>query len=555
MKFVNIHSKSGARLIAIALALTVLSFGVTAQSPERAEHWNYTIDKNDSLIAIGKRLLTDPDDWKKLQQINDISNDKRLVPGSQLKIPLNLLRSTATVATVKSANGKNSVVRNNSRIETLPLGTELKPGDRIETGPQSTLTIGFADGSQAIIAPLSKVLIENLLAFGKTGITETRLKIEEGSADSKVKPLTLAASKYVVTTPVFNLGVRGTEFRARYDAQNQTAFSEVLEGGVAAQGKASPVMVGAGFGTKAIINTEPSAPQKLLDAPRLLGFTPLADRVPARLSWQAEPNARAYRAQVFTSRAMDRQLLESVFTEPQANWPGLADGNYVLSVRSIDAQGLEGASTSADFAVQARPQAPAPVSPKNTAKIYGPSVQLVWGQQTGGERVRVQIARDSEFKQIQVDFGEARGTEFQSGLPAGTYFWRTASIERSGKQGPFSDVAQFVQRPTAISPLIQAPVVAGGQVTYQWVPGEAGQTFRYQLSDGSQFQKPLLDQSTRDTSASFAIPAVGTYYFRIQATDVDGYVGQFGSAQVLTVQGPAPGILSRLPVLLQKISE
>lgn len=539
----------------LALLLSLYSLNAFAQIPERADHWNYTVDKSDSLIAVAKRLLTDPDDWKKLQQINGITNANRLTPGNPLKIPLNLLRSTATVATVKTSNGKNTVVRNNARIEALPTGTEIRPGDRIETGLQSTLTIEFADGSQASIAPLSKVLIENLLAYGKTGITETRLKIEEGSADSKVKPLTLAASKYVVTTPVFNLGVRGTEFRARYDAQTQTAFSEVLEGGVSAQGKASPVLLGAGFGTKAIINTEPSAPQKLPDAPKLLGFTPLADRVPARLTWQAEPNATAYRAQVFASRAMDRQLLEAVFTGPQASWPGLADGNYVLSVRSINAQGLEGASTAIDFAVQARPQAPAPTSPRSSTKIYGPAVQLVWAQPTEGERVRVQVARDAAFQQIQVDFAEARGTEFQTNLPTGTYFWRTASIERNGKQGPFSDVAQFVQRPTAVSPLIQAPVVEGDKVSYRWTPSETGQTFRYQLSDDSQFQKPLLDLTTRDNSASFATPGEGTYYFRIQAIDVDGYVGQFGSAQVLTVAGPARGILSRLPVLMQKFSE
>lgn len=535
MTFASPHENPRATLL--ALVLTCLSLGVAAQIPERAEHWNYTIDKHDSLIAIAKRLLTNPDDWKKLQQVNAISNDKRLVPGSQLKIPLNLLRSTATVATVQSSNGKNAVVRNSSRIETLPVGTELKPGDRIETGLQSTLTIGFADGSQAIIAPLSKVLIENLLAYGKTGITETRLNIEEGSADSKVKPLTLAASKYVVTTPVFNLGVRGTEFRARYDSQSQTAYSEVLEGGVAAQGKANPVLIAAGFGTRAVINTEPSAPQKLPDAPKLLEFTPLADRLPARLSWKPEPNARAYRAQVFASRAMDKQLLEAVFTEPQTSWPGLADGNYVLSVRSIDAQGLEGASRAVDFAVQARPQAPAPVSPTNATRVYGPAVQLVWGQQTEGERVRVQIARDAEFKQIQVDFGEARGTEFRSDLPAGTYFWRTASIERSGKQGPFSDVAQFIQRPSAISPLIPPPAVDAGRVTYLWVPSESGQTFRYQLSQDSQFQKLLIDQTTRDTTANFAVPAQGIYYFRIRAIDAEGYAGQFGSPQVLTIKG------------------
>ena len=542
-------------LAALWVLLALLPLGAFAQIPERAEYWHYTIDKNDSLIAISRRLLKTPDAWKQLQEINGIPNANRLVPGSKLQIPIKLLRGTATVATVKSAHGKNTVVRNNTRIETLPNGTELLPGDRIETGLQSTLTVGFADGSQASIAPLSKVLIENLLVYGNTGITETRLKIEEGSADSKVKPLTLAASKYVVTTPVFNLGVRGTEFRARFDAQSQTAFGEVLEGGVAAQGKTSQVVVGAGFGTKALINTEPGLPQKLPDAPKLSGFTPLADRVPARVSWLPEPNASGYRAQVFAGPAMDRQLLEAVFAEPQATWPGLADGSYVLSVRSIDVQGFEGASTTAVFSVQAHPQAPSPVAPNNATKVYGPRVKLQWAQPLEGERVRVQIARDAEFKQLRVDFAEARGTEFLTELAAGSYFWRTASVERGGKQGPFSDAAQFIQRPTAISPLIQPPGFDAGKVVYQWAPSEPGQSFRYQLSADSQFQNPLLDQTTRETSARFETPPAGTYYFRIQATDVDGYAGQFGSPQVLTIQGAAPTVWNRLPTWIRKFPD
>ena len=536
----------------LGAVLALLSLANFAQLPERADYWNYTVDHKDSLIAISKRFLNSPDHWKKLQEINNLRNADRLTPGTQLKIPLALLSSRATVATVKSAQGKNTVVRHNTRIESLPDGTELLPGDRVETGLQSTLTISFADGSQVVIAPLSKVLIENLLVYGKTGISETRLRIEEGAADSKVKPLTLAASKYVVTTPVFNLGVRGTEFRARFDPQSQTAFSEVLEGGVAAQGKTSPVLVGAGFGSFAVINAEPSLPQKLPDVPLLNGFTPLADRVPARLSWLPEPGVRGYRAQVFTNRAMDRQLLEGVFNGPQTIWPQLPDGNYVLSVRAIDSQGLEGVSKAVDFAVQAHPVAPPPVAPVNTSRVYGPSVKLQWGQPMEGERVRVQVAQDAEFKQIRVDFPEARGTEFTTDLPAGSYFWRTASVERSGKQGPFSEAAQFTQRVAPVSPLISPATFDGNQVVFRWLPTDAGQSFRYQLASDSQFTQHLVDATTRASRLTLETPAPGTYYFRIQATDAEGAVGPFGSAQVLTVSGQEPSILNRLPAMIRK---
>ena len=178
---------------ALGVVLLVGSLHSFAQVPDRSDHWIYTVDQRNTLISIGKRFLKAPEDWVKLQQINGIANANRLVPGSKLQIPVALLRSDATVATVKASQGKNTVVRGATRLEALPPGTQLLPGDRVETGLQSTMMVEFADGSQVSISPLSKVVIEKLLVYGSTGVAETQLKIEEGAADSKVKPLTLAA--------------------------------------------------------------------------------------------------------------------------------------------------------------------------------------------------------------------------------------------------------------------------------------------------------------------------------------------------------------------------
>ena len=319
MKFSQATTRTASALLAV-FALQC-SAATVAKPVEPGDEWRYTVTKGDTLIALVDRLMKPATDWREVQRLNRLPNPQRIVPGTVVRIPVAWLRSDAAIATVSLAQGAVSVRRDAARLSATPPGTELLPGDRIETGPQSTLAMTFIDGSRMTITPDSKVLIESLLVYGKTGITETRLKIEEGGVDSQVKPMTSPSSKYVITTPVFNLGVRGTDFRARFDATTQFAFSEVLEGRVIAGGKASQVPIGGGFGTLALINTEPKPPVKLLDAPLLKGLPDKVDQIPLSLPWEAEAGAKSYRVKVFPQDALDRQLLEAVFAKPVARWP------------------------------------------------------------------------------------------------------------------------------------------------------------------------------------------------------------------------------------------
>lgn len=399
----------------------------------------------DKVIGLVDRLMKSPASWQKLQEINRFPNPQLLKPGSVVRLPVAWLKSTAAVATVSGAQGSVHVRRGTARLASTVAGTEVLPGDVVETGPQSTLTLRFVDGSSVVVAPQSRVQIENLLVYGKSGITETRLRIDEGGLDSSVKPKTAVSSpRYVVTTPVFNLGARGTEFRARFDPSSKVAFSEVLSGGVAAQGAQNLVQIGAGFGTLALINTEPKPPVKLLDAPHLRGIAQTASRVPVDLSWQPEQDASAYRAQVFTDRSFERQVVEGVFTQPVARWLSLPDGAYVLRVRSIDVQGLEGAATATDFVLKARPEAPFASQPANAAQVRGDSVQLKWSEPPEAVSYRLQIATQPDFLQTRVDRKDITGTQIDLPLPPGTYYWRVATIVRGNDQGPFGDVQSFV---------------------------------------------------------------------------------------------------------------
>jgi hypothetical protein len=543
------NSLSGAALFfAFALLCPV---NAIAQSDSRADEWRYTVAPGDTLIALINRLMKPSTEWQKLQKLNRISNAQRLVPGSVLRIPVEWLRSDATVATVQLSQGAISVRRATARLATTAAGTQLMPGDKIETGAQSTLTMRFIDGSQMVVSPNSKVTIENLLVFGQTGITETRLKIEEGGVDSQVKPMTSSASRYTVSTPVFNLGVRGTDFRARFDPKSQVAFSEVLEGGVVAAGKTSEVRVGAGFGTLALVNTEPQAPKKLLGEPLLRGVTKLADSVPLILAWEPEAGAKAYRAKIFTNQALERQLLEGVFDQAGARWPDLPDGAYVLQVRSIDADGLEGSTSVREFIRKARPEAPFVNQPANTAKVYGDSVIFKWSESKAAESYRLQVSDSPDFKAPKHDSTIANNSEKTVTLAPGNYFWRIASIAKGNDQGPFSESYGFVQRKIPESPgTLEASLDNENNMAFRWKSREPGLSYQYQLSPDDQFAVLLLDKTTTEPAAVFPKPPPGTYFLRLKTFDADGFAGPFGTAQKITIDEPPTPWLKVLPAFL-----
>ena len=68
--------------------------------------------------------------------------------------------------------------------------------------------------------------------------------------------------------------------------------------------------------------------------------------------------AVAYRAQVARDEQFNDVIATTVFTTPRARFTNLPDGSYLLRVRAIDAEGLEGQDATRGFALRARPEPP-----------------------------------------------------------------------------------------------------------------------------------------------------------------------------------------------------
>ena len=263
----------------------------SAQAQSDGEY-AYRIAPGDTLIGIAADFLAQPDDWPRLQRLNGIDDASRLRPASILRLPLAWLSRSPLTAAVAFVHGTVTAQAPGMPPQALQAGAAVGSGDRLRTAADSSLTLALHDGSRIVVTADSEVLIVHLLALGKARVPSVQLRVERGNAELRVPP-SGEPRRFEIRTPAINLGVRGTEFRARVDPGGGVTRLEVLQGRVA--GSAAPaagtVEVGAGLGLVAPAGRPLPAPRPLLPAPDLSGVAGRLDRVPLRLSWRPLPGA------------------------------------------------------------------------------------------------------------------------------------------------------------------------------------------------------------------------------------------------------------------------
>ncbi|WP_418314768.1 FecR domain-containing protein [Piscinibacter sakaiensis] len=523
--------------------------GVSAQADAAAEAevWNYRVSAGDTLIAICTQYLARPEDWPRLQKLNGVADARRLQPDSVLRIPLAWMRQTATVADVVFVKGVASLLRTDAAGATsrrlLASGDTVQAGDTIRTAVEASVSLRLADRSRLLITAGTEMRIVHLLQLGRDAIPKVQLQLETGGTEIEVAPAAPGRS-FEIRTPAVNLGVRGTEFRARVDGGAKLARVEVSEGRVGAQAEQQQLAIPAGFGTVAEAGKPIAPPRQLIAAPELGAVPKRLERVPLQFAWPAVGGAKAYRAQVLAAGEPLRLLLDGEFDAPAARWQDLPDGSYRLRVRAIDARGNEGHDGVADFVLKARPEPPFTSVPAEGAKVYGDSTRFEWASVAGARRYRLQVSSRADFASLLVDEAGIGSSRHQLALPPGDYHWRVASIgtDADGREdpGPFGDASSFTQRAIPPTPDVQPPAAVDDGVLLRWRLPAPGHRMQFQVAGDRDFSRIVLDRSTEQASALLPKPEPGVYYLRARTIDADGFEGPFGAVQQIEVPQPPP---------------
>ena len=501
-----------------------------------ASDWTYRVRLNDNIWDLSSRYLKPGVPWQRLQDYNKVTNPYHLPPGMTLHVPVAWLRVQPASAQVVAVIG-NAHVQLPGQVQpvTVTPGMKLDFGARLSTDANASLTLQFADGSRVLLQDNSTLDLDQMSAYGRTGMVDTRLRLQHGRVSTTVTPMTGVAAHFSVETPDTISSVRGTHFRvATDDDQSQT---EVLTGRVDVAGDHAHVLVQKGLGVAVAKGSQPALTRPLLDAPALHCPTSSVSQLPYTLDWTTLDGATHYRAQMASNERFEALLLDHVTDSPQVSLPDVPDGDYAVRVHGIDSSRLEGQDSICMLHISGHPQPPLVMEPLPGSKVRDTRPHFHWTENLQAASYALELARDVQFAQLVATEPKLTGDSLRApqALPFGRYYWRIASRDHSGKLGPFSSPMPFDLVPQPPTPEIGKPKRSGHQISFGWQAGVPGQHYHIQLDRHPDFEHPQVDQTLEQPVLQIQKPGSGTWYARLQTIDIDGYAGPWGETQKIHI--------------------
>ncbi|MBW7901014.1 MAG: FecR domain-containing protein [Rhodocyclaceae bacterium] len=533
--------------VALATSLACLFAPLPASAADAVVH--YTIQRGDTLIHLAQRHLLREGDWVRLQRDNAIADPRRLRPGSRLRVPVRLLRQAPAALTVEAVHGP--VLWRAGEGEWAPAkgGDRLDAGATVKTGADASALLRLADDTRILISPESAVVLDGLRQYGTGMMVYSRLRLDQGQAEIDANPGQRPNVNLRIDTPGAQTVVRGTRFRVGTDGA--ATREETLQGAVTVTAGGRGVSVEQGKGTVARTGEPPMPPTALLPAADTAGLPTRFERLPMRFPVPQLQDAEAWLGQISPDEDFRRILLERSTAKGPLVFADLPNGDYVLRLRGADRFGLQGHDALHRFTVFARPFAPGINAPGDGGTVRTARPRFEWTHAVDVSGYRLQVAEREDFAAPLHDAG-AGGTEWTpaADLPAGRLYWRIASIDGSGRQGPWSTAAAFTYKPGP------GPVDAGRISTQlrddalqlELGPPPAELRYAVVLSGRPDLGEPLAEVRADDGSIRLPRPEGGTYYLGIGFEDIAD--GTPGPKSVSKIDVPHPFPWPALLILL-----
>lgn len=520
------------RMMAKCLILLLLLMGAPIAY---AEDWSYRVRPGDTIWDLASEYLKPGIPWQRLQTHNRIANPYHVPPGSTIRFPVAWLHLQPARARVVAVRGEATVSGNGKTEAMVTEGMELGIGSVLRTARDATLSLQFADGTRLLLQEASELRLDRMSRYGKSGMVDTRLRLQRGRITNSVTPARGASPSFIVDTPSASSAVRGTRFRV--NAEEARTQTEVIEGSVAVSAESRNTLVERGHGALvAAGQTAPIRAVPLLPPPDLSGIPAISNAARTQLKWPPLDRAHRYRVQASDTATFDTLLADLETGDAQASLPPLPNGQYHVRVRGIDAQGLEGRDAITRFTLEILPEAPFVLAPAAGSTVREAQPEFRWADVADVASYRFELADNAAFENLIVSSQEkSTSLRVPQALPAGDYYWRIASDATDGRKGLFSDPIAFALRPLQEAGEIKNETSDSRSVTFHWRAGEPGQRYRFQLSRSPDFHDPRVDEVVDRPQITLPKLRAGTWYLRAQAIGSDGYEGAFPPAQRVEV--------------------
>lgn len=499
-----------------------------------AQDWNYRIRPGDTLWNLAGEYLKPGIAWQRLQAHNQIANPYQLPPGTTLRFPLawlNLQPVRAKVVAVRGAATVSGVANAGPVVE----GMELGIGALLHTTSDATLSLQFADGSRLLLQGDSELRLDRLSRYGKSGMVDTRLRLQRGRITNDVVPTRGASPAFIVDTPNASSAVRGTRFRI--NATGERSQAEVTQGSVLVSANRRSALVRDGHGTVVAEGASTSLRAvALLPPPDLSGLPASLNGARGVLQWSTVAGSVGYRVLISNTDTFDTLLVDATTGSPQFELPVLPPGACFLRIRAIDASGLEGRDGTARFVAEAYPDAPMVISPTARSTLHDPQPDFHWATIPEVAQYHFELAAEPGFEHpIARLQAKPSSLRLPQALSPGDYFWRIASEGVNGNIGPFSDPVPLSFQALPEAGQVESESGRTRDVTFHWREGMPGQRYRFQLSRSPDFAKKRIDQVVTESQITMPKLPAGTWYLRAQAIGEDGYEAPMPPAQQVKV--------------------
>jgi hypothetical protein len=513
----------------MVLALACLFPGGAAHAGPagtEGEDFIYVVDPGDTLFQLAHRFMARTDGWRQLQALNRVADPYRLAPGTRIRIPLQWIPVTTGTVRVVSAVGE--VAADGKPVRA---GMQLAEAARIRTGADGLVTLELADGSRVALPQNTSLEVRRVRAFARSGLGDTVLQVDRGSAESNVAPGGDGVGRFEMRTPMMVTGVRGTRYEV--SADEREARGAVLEGTVGVRGRGRATrQVSAGYGVSVGAQGAVSAPRALLPAPALPDLAAPIYAPSAQVSWQPVRGASSYLVTVTRDRERTEAVLSQTVQTPDATLTGLPHGKLYLHVRAVDAARLAGYPGTTAMTVRLEPAAPITLEPARSAVHYGDSAVLFgWARVDAAAQYQLEIADHADFSG-DVRRLTTRDTGAAQTLGNGQWWWRVRSLDAGGEPGPWSAAVAFGVLPEP--PAASVADDGSGTLRLGWPADAAGQRpagYRVQLAADAAFSRLVAEVTATDNETSVPRPPSGEYFVRVARIERDGGVSPFSAPQ------------------------
>ncbi|AOY88202.1 peptidoglycan-binding protein LysM [Marinobacter salinus] len=529
--------------VLLALALSAhgeLSVTQGSATPVSDSAWNsvpewvYTLRPGESFSGVMQDLLAPGFTSGRVLQHNGIETRTLVSEGDRIRIPLAWLKRQPDPARVTSISGAVHFISGaDGRKLPLTRDTLIRVGDEVLSS-SGTATIELADGSKVRLSPSSHMVFNRLTQYGKSGMVDTRLRLNKGEVHTRVKPVIEGGARFEISTPSAVAAVRGTAFAIQTSPEgtNLQVTDGVVDFGAPGKTRRIPA------GYSASVSTQSNSGlniRRLPPAPEVNPLPPTLNRLPTELTWT--PSA-APRHQLDIFEAKSGRWVESRQVKGDNFDISLLDnGDYEIHLAALNRYGIAGMPAIMPVEIDLQAQAADLVSPVNGGTANDDMPEFQWSLNGNNEVARLEIAGDDSFRELIATSEWAPETSALPSKPLspGQYYWRV--VTEAGGTSVASSKPRTLLVNGSLPPVrIISVNYVDSQVRVFWGKVDTAKEYRLQLSEEPGFNNIIKEATLADTTAALRLIPGRRYFVRLKALSEGPLTSRWGPGRELYLE-------------------